>query len=227
MSTTTHTAGPASAGDVTGYSPTAGLPEVLTLGPEGLDCAGQCAGILHMHPSWRAVIGTLLVCCPDGGGQHQWRRPWFGHCWLVDDHGLIRDPSLRNLEHWAATTGNTLPAPPEELTVALQPEGPCSAAELGQALRAAAEPSQPEQVLRYSPHVVGATRREAAGPEQQAAANWMAAARLSGESDGLTLEQLETIWRSGPAACVTLRTMARLHQQGGKRTHRGFGKLAS
>jgi hypothetical protein len=209
-----------------GYSPMEDLPVVFTLGSEGADCAGQAAGILHLRPSWRAVIGTLLVCCPDDAGQHRWLRPWFGHCWLVDDDGLIRDPSLRNLEHWAATTGYTLPGQPESLTAALQPEGPASAAELERVLSAGAEPSRPEHVLRYFPHVVGAGAAEAPGPERQAATNWRAAARISGEDDGLTLEQLETLWRTGPAACITLRKMARLRQQGAERPHRGFGKVA-
>ncbi len=64
------------------------------------------------------------------------------------------------------------------------------------------------------------------GPERQAAANWRAACRISGEDDGLTLEQLEALWRTGPAACATLRKMARLRQQGAKRPHLGFGKVA-
>jgi len=209
-----------------GYSPIADLPVVFTLGNEGTDCVGQAAGILHLRPSWRAVIGTLLVCCPDGGGQHRWLRPWIGHCWLVDGEGLIHDPSLRNLEHWAATTGHTLPGQPESLTVAPQPEGPASAAELERTLLAGAEPSRPEHVLRYFPHVMTATAAEALGPERRAAANWRAACRISGEDDGLTLEQLEALWRTGPAACATLRKMARLRQQGAKRPHLGFGKVA-
>ena len=198
------------------------IPDRSGLGLDGLDCVAQCADILHMDPSWRAVIGTLLVCCPDGAGQHQWKRPWLGHCWLVDGHGLIRDPALGNLEHWAATNGNILPAPPEGLTAALQPEGPSSSSELRKSLRAAAEPSPPDHVLRYFPHVVSPFKWEVSGTEQQKAANWIAAGRLSGESGGLTLEQLETIWRTGPARCVTLGKMARLYQQGGKRPYRGF-----
>jgi hypothetical protein len=209
-----------------GHRPLDGLPVVFTLGDEGHDCVGQAAGMLYMHPRWHAVIGTLLVCCPDGTGQHQWRMPWIGHCWMVDEDGLIRDPSLRNLEHWTAETGHTLPCPPEDLTVALQPEGPTSAADLGQALQAAAEPSQPEHALRYFPHVVGAIEWEAAGPEQQAGANWRAAAHVSGEYDGLTVDQLEALWTMGPTTFAALRKTARLRRQGAKRPHRGFGKVA-
>jgi len=176
-----------------GHSPIEGLPYITTLGREGLDCVAQVQGLLQLKPTWRAMIGTLLVYCQDDlqvTRPSYWQRPWVFHCWLVDADGVIRDPAARNLDSWAQVTSNTLPCPVEAMTAEVIPHGPETEAQINDCLNGPFN-ERPDNVLRYCPGAVLFLSKKEAKQPDPVQRIWAEMAYYSALKGGLTAAQFD------------------------------------
>jgi hypothetical protein len=93
---------------------------IFTTGPVGRDCASRAQALLTIRPSYRALIGTVLLQGAHdlrSGQPATWAKPWDHHIWLVDPDGGLIDPSRDNLLSWAEQVDIALPCPPDEMRV--------------------------------------------------------------------------------------------------------------
>ena len=104
------------------FNPTQNAPWITIAGAnQGLDCFQKVHALMDLRPTYRAVIGSVMVWCRDDlqlSKPSYWMRPWPIHCWCIDDEGRIVDPAFRNLQFWEKASNVRLP---DDLTAASFP----------------------------------------------------------------------------------------------------------
>jgi hypothetical protein len=176
------------------FSPVDLVPEVVFIGePSSIDCCAQVAALLDYYPTFRAMVGSVLVWVGNSPDSTlaAWQRPWGGHAWMVDPQGRVHDSALWNLEK-LPNLRSQLPKAVEDLRARVIPYGTEQEAAVRSLLSTPRSSQCPRQQLVYAP---GCVFVDSAAEMNDEVAFWAAAAHVSAQRGGYSAEEFKRLMR--------------------------------